>query len=331
MAERALPADTETSRAPDDGLPDIGCPPLADGHAVDLGDGDLFVRTTPPLTEDTEPALYVHGLGGSSRNWTDLAALLAGRLHGDAIDLPGFGHSDPPRDGYGQDALTRRLARYLEWRDRGPVHLIANSLGGALALRLAATRPDLVRTLTLISPAMPADLGRLRLNPRRMAMVPAVIFPRGAAIVDARLRSMPPEQVARDVLEMCFADPSRLHPQRLAEATAEVAARRGMAWAGEAYVQALRGLVLSYLVPAGRSLWSLAARVTVPTLVVWGRRDRLVDAGLAERTAAAFPDARLLLLDDVGHTAQMETPHAVARAVLALLDDEAAGRDASAA
>ena len=57
----------------------------------------LHVRDTPPTTSAAEPAVYVHGLGGSSQNFTDVAALLADRFDGQAVDLPGFGYSDPSR------------------------------------------------------------------------------------------------------------------------------------------------------------------------------------------------------------------------------------------
>jgi pimeloyl-ACP methyl ester carboxylesterase len=90
-------------------------------------------------------------------------------------------------------------------------------------------------------------------------------------------------------------------------------------WAGDAYVGSLRGLAGSYLRPGNGSLWRLAARITAPTLVLWGREDRLVDARLAPRTARLIPGSRLLVLDGVGHTAQMEVPRIVARAVLAFL------------
>lgn len=60
--------------------------------------------------------------------------------------------------------------------------------------------------------------------------------------------------------------------------------------------------------------------VTAPTLVLWGERDRLVAPDLAPFVAAAIPDSRLLVLDDIGHTAQMEDPVTTARAMLGLID-----------
>jgi pimeloyl-ACP methyl ester carboxylesterase len=59
----------------------------------------------------------------------------------------------------------------------------------------------------------------------------------------------------------------------------------------------------------------------VPTLVIGGELDRLVDVRVAERVAAVIPDSRLVMLDGVGHVAQMEVPRSVADAVLALLDE----------
>ena len=84
----------------------------------------------------------MHGLAGSSRNWTDLMDLLRPALAADALDLPGFGDSPPRPDGrYGIAAYARTVTALIERRGRGPVHLIANSLGGAVGVKVAATRP----------------------------------------------------------------------------------------------------------------------------------------------------------------------------------------------
>src|SRR5919107_1400408 len=103
-----------------------------------------------------EPAVMVHGLGGAATNWTDLMGQLEDRLHSLAPDLPGFGWSPPPpHDDYSLRAHVAAVIALLEATGRGPVHLLGNSLGGTVTLVVAATRPDLVRTLTLVSPALP--------------------------------------------------------------------------------------------------------------------------------------------------------------------------------
>src|SRR5688572_3096263 len=96
------------------------------GRLVTVDGARTFVRETPATEPGAEPALYVHGLGGSSANWTDLAGHLAGRLDGQAIDLPGFGRSDPARR-YTIAATADRVTRWIEHGDRGSVHLIGNS------------------------------------------------------------------------------------------------------------------------------------------------------------------------------------------------------------
>jgi pimeloyl-ACP methyl ester carboxylesterase len=78
-------------------------------------------------------------------------------------------------------------------------------------------------------------------------------------------------------------------------------------------------------------MWRIAAHITAPTLVIGGRQDRLVDIRVPPTVAKAIPDSRLLILDQVGHVAQMEVPRIVARAAIALLDEVAARDEAAAA
>jgi pimeloyl-ACP methyl ester carboxylesterase len=298
---------------------DQSIPPWPGEHVRLAGAGaEVFVRRTPGPAGGGEPALYLHGLGGASTNWTDLAALLAGRLDAEAPDLPGFGRSDPPpRRDYSLPAQARLVAELIERRGRGPVHLVGNSMGGAIAVLLAGTRPDLVDTLTLVSPAMPA------LRPRRGSdpALPLLLLPGMDRLIGRRLTRMAPEARVRALLELCYADPARVPPNRLAEAVAEVRARSELPWATDALARALRALVGAYFLRGPRSLWWLAAQVGAPTLVVWGAEDRLVDVALAPRTALTVPDARLLVLPRIGHTAQLEDPETVARAFLGLLEE----------
>ena len=289
------------------------------GEAVLIDGTSTYLRATP-AEPGAEPALYVHGLGGSSTNWTDLAALLSTRLDAVAMDLPGFGHSDPaPPGGYTPTALSARVARVIEHGRHGPVHLFGNSLGGAVAVHLAATRPELVRTLTLISPAMPA------LRPKRGSdpVLPLLLLPGASTVAQRRLARLSPQQRAMSVIELCFADPSLVPAHRLAEAAAEVERRNSLPYAMDAFIRTLRGLIGSYLRPGPQSQWRAATRIQAPTLIVWGRQDRLVNVALAPRLARLMPDARLLILDNVGHTAQLEAPEQVARAVLGMLAETA--------
>ncbi|HEY8474046.1 MAG TPA: alpha/beta hydrolase [Natronosporangium sp.] len=305
--------------APDHALPRLdGLVPPWPGRAVRLDGSILYVRETPARRPDAEPAVYVHGLGGSSTNWTDLAALLVDHFDATAIDLPGAGRSDPA-DRYSIAAFADRVIRWIEYQDRGPVHLLGNSLGGTISVKVAATRPDLVRTLTLVSPALPF------LNPRRSLqarMVPLLAVPRGDRVVRWLMTWVPPERMARRVIDACFADPARIPEQRFQEALEEIRLRYSLEHYVGAYVRTMRGLVGSFLrayLPGDGSLWRTATAVRAPTLVIGGRQDRLVDIRVAPQAAWAIPDSRLLMLDRVGHMAQVEVPRLVARAVVGLL------------
>lgn len=275
----------------------------------------VFVRSGP--REGGEPALLVHGLGGSSVNWTDLVGLLRGRVEADMLDLPGFGRSAPSTQGYRLGVHVRAVVRLLEERACGPVHLFGNSLGGAVSTLVAARRPDLVRTLTLVSPALPSLRPRRGTDPRALLL----LLPGTQGAVSRRLAAVPAEQRARAVLELCYADPSRVSPERLAEAVEEVERRRALPHESEAFLQSFRGLVGSYVTRGPRAVWRQAAEVAAPVLLVWGQQDRLVDVALAPRAARTFPDARLLVLPDVGHVAQLEQPETVARAFVGLQEE----------
>ncbi|MEV4132540.1 alpha/beta hydrolase [Dactylosporangium sp. NPDC049742] len=301
------------------------------GREVELDGLKAYVRDTPATTPGAEPAVYVHGLGGSSTNWTDLAGVLAGRLDGQAIDLPGFGYSAPARS-YSLAAMASHIVRWVEHSGRGPVHLFGNSMGGAAVVVAAALRPDLVRSLTLISPAMPF------LDPRRSLqgpIVPLLLLPNAAKLAARRMSSMEPEALAAMVIESCYADPTRYPEQRRLEAIEEARRRHLVPWYAEAYVGSLRGLVSSFLrayLPGEGSMWKMAARIKAPTLVIAGRQDRLVDIRTAPQVARLIPDSRLMMLEGVGHVAQMEVPRTVARAVFGMLDElreDRAGRTAA--
>jgi pimeloyl-ACP methyl ester carboxylesterase len=308
----------------DDAFPQGIVPPPWPSRRLTIDGTMLHVRDTPAASAGAEPAVYVHGLGGSSQNFTDLAGLLADRLEGQAVDLPGFGYSDPSRR-YSIPAFADRLISYLEYADRGPVHLVGNSLGGSIAVRVAGCRPDLIRSLTLISPAMPF------LDPRRTAqgrVLPVLALPGANRIFAWGMSRLTAEEMAEQVLAACFGDPTKVSDQRRAEAIEEVRLRHTIAHYPQAYLGTLRGLVSSFLrayLPGENSLWRIAARITAPTLVIGGTTDKLVDVRVPAQVARMIPDSRLLTLHGVGHVAQMEVPRLVARAIAGLLDEVSAG------
>jgi pimeloyl-ACP methyl ester carboxylesterase len=296
------------------------------GKHVQVGDARIHVRSTPTDAPDAEPAVFIHGLGGSAHNWTEFAGVLRDRLAVEALDLPGHGRSGPaPRSDYSLQAHADLVIAYLVQSGRGPVHLVGNSMGGAVSVLVAAQRPDLVRTLTLISPAVPDN--RIRAFPLRNDPRAALLAIPGLGELALRQmdRKYSVETRVAGTIAMCFADRKRYPAERLREAAEEARARRAMPWANTAFLRSMRGLASAQFV-RGRVGWATLRKITAPTLVLWGDTDRLVAPDLAPYVAAAIPDSRLLVMNRIGHTAMMEDPIASARAMLGLLEDAAAIR-----
>ena len=255
--------------------------------------------------------LFVHGMSGAATNWTDLMAELAPDFDCVALDLPGSGFSPPPGKiaGYSVSAQAGTLIRLIEALTSdsdypGPVHLVGNSMGGAVSVRVAARRPDLVKTLTLISPALPDWKVR-----RSVAHFPLLALPFiGERLVRQWALRYPVENRVAGVFETCFADPSRLHQDRFAAEVDALRRRDALSHEPASLVGAARTLVGETLRPAPLSLWRAARRVTARCLVLFGQRDRLVHPRLAVRATRVFGDARVLVLADTGHLAQMERP-----------------------
>ena len=317
----AVPTRPLLTRVP---LSTESLPPLSDpmtpwpGREIDLGGLRVHLRETAGPA-DGIPAFYVHGLGGSATNWTELAGQLSGRSPGYSIDLPGFGRSRPHLRTRARLAdLADVVIRAISAVTDRPVHLFGNSMGGAISLLVAAERPDLVHTLTLISPAVPdlrPDVRRLS-DPRMLVAALPVIgrqTRRALAAASAQERT-------EQMLRLCFAEPEKVSAGRIALATDEVRERDGMPWSTSAMTMATGALVRAWLTVGERSLWRVVNRVTVPTLVIWGDRDRLVSVRKAPRTATSLPNGRLLVLSNTGHVAQMERPTTVARASLGMWD-----------
>ncbi|MFJ5553000.1 alpha/beta fold hydrolase [Streptomyces sp. NPDC093225] len=316
MSSTELPGVRATTAASSQ----VGAVRVAEGEQlrrVSLPGLTLSVRSRPPARTGLPPALYVHGLGGSSLNWSDLMERLEGDVDGEALDLPGFGDSPPPDDGnYSVTGLARAVIRHLDASGRGPVHLFGNSLGGAVTTRVAAARPDLVRTLTLVSPALP------ELRVQRSAVPTALLAVPGVPALFTRLtRDLTAEQRVRGVLGLCYGDPSRVTPEGFRDAVEEMERRMTLPYFWDAMARSARGIVDAYTLGGQHGLWRQAERVLAPTLLVYGGRDQLVSYRMARKAAAAFRGSRLLSLPEAGHVAMMEYPDVVADAFRGLLRD----------
>lgn len=273
-----------------------------DGGYLDLPAGSrVYARHAPALPSEAEPAVAIHGLGGSSSNWTTLMTALHTDLDTWAFDLPGFGQSEPSQQ-HTIDSYTAEAMAFLQQFGR-PVHLIGNSMGGLIAVLLAASRPDLVATLTLLAPAVP----RYRL-PRAGWVAAALAIPGLGAAMLARVKDLPEDVQIERMAAVLYADPAAVDPDHFA-----YAAEQRLKWARQPHsadvlIAALRSLISHYALPRRRAVWAAARHVLCPTLVVLSGRDALLGPRGASAWRRSLPRARVVYLPTSGHVAMMEHP-----------------------
>jgi pimeloyl-ACP methyl ester carboxylesterase len=248
--------------------------------------------------------LLVHGLGSSTLSWQPVGTRLATALGATvtAIDLPGFGLTRLPPGRRAAVPENGRIVRDLLVHYLGPATIVGNSMGGALGVGLAARHPELVEALVLVDPALPQ-----RGTPpwRLMARFAPLMMPAlGRRMLGYRARTLGPAGLVDATLEWSIARPDRLDPALRVQMVDLATARAAYPEAAPAYGDAARSLFL-YL--QGRMLADLA-RVERPTLIVHGALDRLVPVAAARAVATHRPAITLRIIDDCGHTPQLELP-----------------------
>ena len=275
---------------------------------------------------DGPAMVLVHGLGGSSLNWMAVAPELSRHYRVLAPDLPGFGLSPPqarpPGVGANRDVLDRFIAEVAG----GQAIVAGNSMGGLISLLEAADHPERVAALVLVDAALPRPV-TARPEPRVLLVMGLYAVPwLGPWYLRTRAQRLGPEGLVRETLRLCCVDPSRVPPDVVAAHVDLARRRQQLAWGPGAFLDAARSITRRLLRPAG--VLAAIDRVRVPTLLIHGDQDRLVSLAAATSTLRRRPDWTLEVLDDVGHTPQLEVPDRFTSTLLGWLDglDRAARR-----
>jgi pimeloyl-ACP methyl ester carboxylesterase len=246
---------------------------------LDLAGGPslAYVEAGDPMGP---PVLLVHGYTDNSRSWSLLAPHLDGfRLI--AVDLRGHGASEAPACCYGLDALARDLEGALDALGIERARVVGHSLGAMAAAVLAATAPERVERLVLISGALAADAGP------------------GSWLWETIRPLEPPLDPAGAFLGEWYWNPTPVDEDFLARERAESAAVPGHVWQG-----VLMGLALADWTP-------LAPAIDQPTLILWGEEDGLFGEAEQERLRAALPGAAFERFEGRGHNMFWEVPEEV--------------------
>lgn len=262
----------------------------ADQLRVPVGPGAMHVER---FGHGGTAVILIHGFPTSSFLWRNIAPAITDAGHtAYAVDLFGYGESDRPFDSdfgiasqaeYLDAAMTAlRVARGI---------LVGVDIGGDVALRLAATRPERVEKLVLINtPAfdeLPAkDITQIQRNTAKFAVRTTRGILGAAPLIDA-------------VLKASVADPDKHMPTKLI-------ARYLAPFVGKEGTNHLLTLASSISV---EDMEDVELRdIHVPALILWGEEDGFVDVKIGDKLTNALPDGRLVKLPGVGRLLPEENP-----------------------
>jgi len=272
--------------------------------------------------EGQPPIVFVHGLGGSHLNWCLLGPQLTAGRRVVALDLHGFGLTP----GLRMNSTVQANARLLDWFITEvigtPVILVGNSMGGLISILETAANPGMIRGVVLIDPALPLPVQKPDWQVSGQFLTYAL--PGAGPWAVARvISSTSPEEIVRQLVQLCFADPSRADPE-MVKAEVALAAQRHPATAAQAsarariFLAAARSLLR--VLSRRRTYNAMMAGIDVPVLLIGGEADRLVPVAAMRQAAARNPQWESVMLPGVGHVPQLEAPGTVANAIRGWLD-----------
>ncbi|HEX9083100.1 MAG TPA: alpha/beta hydrolase [Gemmatimonadaceae bacterium] len=239
-----------------------------------------FLAARKPRRGAAKTILLIHGAGMSARSWALQIQGLSPSHQVLAMDLPGHGASDPIAEG-SIESYTDAACSLLTMLGIGPVFVAGHSLGGSVALALAARRPELVKGLVLISSCAktPQSGGTFK------ALLGSLPAPFGRMLFSSTARSFLFALGAnKTAVQLALRDLRNCRPETI---------RKDMA-AAEAM-----------------NLENAAQDLRIPTLILCGTSDIVTPLRLSEKLTGLIPGAQLHVVDGAGHMLPLEAPERV--------------------
>ena len=250
-----------------------------------------------------EPLVLIHGFAASSYSWRKVMPDLARHYRVVALDLYGFGWTERPEDRacYTRDGQVALVLGVMNALSLDSAHIIGHSYGGAVTMALAADHPERVRSMTLVdSAAIDYPLTRRRWFAHSRVL--SWMFVRGLALRTS---------IVERAFERAYHDDNLVTPELVG-----------------AYLERLRieGVTHTYRalsLPPPREQRPREIRyeeLAVPTLVVWGAEDRLIELEVGRYHAELITDSRFVVIEDAGHSPMEEKPDEFLQRVEDFLD-----------
>ena len=284
------------------------------GRRVDVRDAALGVEDDDAVVhlrdegprEDQSPIVLLHGTGSSLHAWEGWAQALKARRRVIRYDLAGFGLTGPSPDGtYSLDNDVRLLVALLDKLGIRRCVLGGNSLGGAIAWRAALAHPARIEKLMLVDAGgYPPHASSIPLGFRLARLAP---LPLAGAVLEHILPRSLVEQGFRSI----YGDPSKVTREQI-DRSVELTQRAGNRRALLARARQRRTGILAERIP----------ELKLPTLILWGGRDRLIPPEDAERFHREIAGSTLVMFEDLGHAPEEEDPAGTVAAVKRFLGME---------
>lgn len=252
--------------------------------------------------------VLIHGQGGCWQWWLRIMPTLAEHGRVIAVDLPGFGDSEPMA--VGVNVMEEHVATVIGLLDHlglAKANIVGHSMGGLIALEVACEHPARVAGLNL------TDAGGANLGPRRLQGILALLRLFNAVFSIAWI----PRLVARYSWLRTVMFAVGVHDGR--SLSRSLAMEIFPRMAGPGFIQTLEAAAVAVNRVRPES-------VTCPSLIVWGAQDRILPVSTAKTLASKLPDARMVLLDGVGHCPMVEASDRYAELLVDFTRDPANGR-----
>jgi len=238
---------------------------------------------------DGPPVVFVHGLGGQWQNWLENVPRAAQERRVIAVDLPGFGLSEPMRDKVTIPAYGEFVGKLMDALVIERTHLVGNSMGGFVASEVDIQSPERVERLVLVSAA--------GISSASVAKAPVLTLARAATALAtftaARHKSIASRPITRHAaLALVARYPSQLKPDLAWEGLIKGTGKPG-------FDDALRAC-LSY------DFRDRLPEIRQPTLIVWGEFDSILPVQDADEFERLIEDSRKVVMENTGHVPMVE-------------------------
>jgi pimeloyl-ACP methyl ester carboxylesterase len=255
---------------------------------VSVAGMQVHVRDEGPR-DDAVPIVLLHGTSASLHTWDGWTAGLITTRRVIRLDLPAFGLTGPYPDGdYGIDRYATFMRAFLDRMGVTKCVLVGNSFGGHVALTTALADPVRVERLVLIDSAgYPMAPASIPLG-FRIARIP---------LLNQFARVTLPRSIVAASVRNVYGDAARVTPEVI-DRYYELTLREGNRTALGERIKHIETDVVTSQIP----------NVKVPTLILWGGRDRLIPLDAGKRFANDIAGSRLIVFDDLGHVPQEEDP-----------------------